>query len=232
MRQTPLLAALTAVALMIGADAQPAKALDGKAIVAEGCVSCHNVIGPAPSSFQAVLERRAPDLFYAGNKFKRSWLVEWLRRPTIIRRAGTLFLNHVVNEGGKDRVREETVEACAAKLSPDQSEAVADYLMTLKDPAAKAAVVDPATSYKRLKAWRLFSKQMPCIGCHTVKFGKRVKGGISGPDLSTAGERLNPDWVYAMIQDPQYWDPKGWMPKIEMSHNKRELLTLFVASMK
>jgi cbb3-type cytochrome oxidase cytochrome c subunit len=57
-------------------------------------------------------------------------------------------------------------------------------------------------------------------------------GGISGPDLRSAGERLNPEWIYARIENPQYWDPKTWMPRIEMSHRKREMLARFLSAMK
>ncbi len=118
------------------------------------------------------------------------------------------------------------------KLSAEQAEAVADYLMTLEGPAMAVGVVDLAQDLKARKAFRMFTKQLPCIGCHRIKFRKRELGGISGPDLTNAGERLNPDWIYARIDDPQYWDPKTWMPRIEMSHRNREMLTLFLASMK
>ena len=69
-----LFAAVGAVAALAAAPGA-AEALDGKAIVAERCVSCHDVTGPAPAAFAGVLKRRPPDLFYAGSKFNRSWLV-------------------------------------------------------------------------------------------------------------------------------------------------------------
>lgn len=212
----------------------PALALDGKAIVAEKCVSCHNITGPAPATLAGVLKRKAPDLFYAGSKFNRSWLVKWLRNPATIRPSGVMFLNHVVTEGGKDRIAAETVKGCASRLGAKEAEAVAGYLMTLKDASMKTGVVDANKKFRRHKAYRLFRKKLPCIGCHTIRFGKKKKkkGGISGPDLSAAGRRLNPDWVYARIENPQHWDPKTWMPRVPMSHKKRELLTLFILSMK
>jgi hypothetical protein len=209
-----------------------AVALDGKAIVENACASCHNMTGPAPGTFAELLDRKAPDLFYAGSKFNRPWLARWLQKPSLIRRSGALFLNHIVTDDGKDRVNEETVLPCATKLGVEEARAVTDYLMTLTDPAMKTGVVDPVRKLRKHKAYRLFSKRMPCIGCHRIKFGKRELGGISGPELTNAGERLNPDWIYARIEDPQYWDAKTWMPKLDMSHDKRELLTLFLASMK
>jgi cbb3-type cytochrome oxidase cytochrome c subunit len=225
---------IVAIIQMLVFSAHPAlaQALDGKTLVTERCASCHDTTGPAPQTYQDVLDRKAPDLFYAGSKFNRAWLVEWLQNPTIIRRAGVMFLNHIADEGGKDMIVEKTVKPCPANLNPTQAETVADYLMTLEDSAMKSGVVEIGKKLRKLKAYRLFTKQLPCIGCHRIKLGKREKGGISGPDLTKAGERLNPDWVYARIGNPQYWDPKTWMPKIEMSHRKREMLTLFISSMK
>ena len=215
-----------------GTTATDVSAADGRSIFAEGCVSCHSVTGPAALTFAGVLNRKAPDLFYAGSKFNRPWLVEWLRNPTTIRPSGVMLLNHIVTENGSDIVRTETVKSCPTNLGPDGAVAVADYLMTLKDPAMKTGVIDPARKFRKSKARRLFTKQYPCVGCHTTRFGQKTRGGVSGPDLREAGKRLNPDWVYARIQDPQYWDPKTWMPRFELSHKKRELLTLFVVSMK
>ena len=207
-------------------------ALDGKTIVGERCVSCHNVTGPAPTTFQGVLLRKAPDLFYAGSKFNREWLVRWIQSPTPIRRAGVMFLNHIVTEDGKDRIKEETVKACPSKLNPEEAAAVTDILMTLKDPKMRTGVVSREKKFSISQALRLFTKQYPCIACHTVKIRDKETGGISGPPLTDAGERLNPDWVYARIENPQYWDPRTWMPKIELSHEKRETLTLFLVSPK
>ena len=227
-----LIFAIGQISAFFAGPALAQAAPDGRALVAERCASCHDLTGPAPRTYRGVVDRKAPDLFYAGSKFNRPWLVAWLQRPTTIRRAGTMFLNHIADEGGRDRVAAGTIEPCPANLSLTEAEAVAGHLMTLEDPAMKTAVIDPTKKLRKHKAYRLFTKQLPCIGCHRIKFGKRTMGGISGPDLTGAGERLNPDWVYARIANPQYWDPKTWMPRIEMSHRKRELLTLFLSSMK
>jgi len=132
----------------------------------------------------------------------------------------------------KDRIAVDTITLCPVKLDRNRAEAVADYLITLVDSTMKTGIVDAGKKFNKNKSLRLFRKQLPCIGCHTVRWGKRVLGGVSGPSLTNAGMRLNPDWIYARIENPQHWDPKTWMPRLEMSHNKRELLTLFIASMK
>ena len=231
MRELFHLVVAIGLASMFASGPASAGAMDGKTILSDNCASCHNLSGPAPQTFEGVLGRKAPDLFYAGSKFKRSWLVDWLQNPSPIRQTGVMFLNHVTTDNGMDKIIAETVKPCPVKLSPEAAEAVASHLMTLKDMSMKTGVVDMAKKFRKPKAYRLFTKQLPCIGCHTFKFGKRTLGGVSGPDLTHAGKRLNPDWVYARIENPQYWDPRTWMPRVTMSHRKRELLTLFIGSM-
>ena len=209
-----------------------AGAVDGKAIFAAACASCHNTTSPAPTTFQGVLQRQAPDLFYAGSKFKREWLVRWIQNPTPIRPSGAMFLNHIATEDGTDRIKKETIASCPSKLNPPEAEAVADYLMSLTDAKMRTGVVNRDKKFSTSIALRLFTKQYPCNGCHTVKIRDKEAGGVSAPSLTDAGERLNPDWVYARIENPQYWDPKTWMPKFDLSHDKRETLTLFVVSSK
>ena len=209
-----------------------AKALDGKTIVANRCIACHDITGPAPRTFAGVLKRKAPDLFYAGSKFQRQWLLQWMQNPSIIRPAGVMYLKHIIVRKGRDTIDKATVRPCQAKLSRAEAAAVTDFLMTLKDPAMPTGVVDPGKRLRKSKALMMFTSRYPCIGCHTIRFKRKIRGGKSGPDLRDAGSRLNPDWVYARIKNPQYWDPKTWMPKIEMSHRKRTLLTLLINSMK
>ena len=134
---------------------------------------------------------------------------------------------------GSDSAQKPKTEIPAATPAESaKAKAAADYLMALTDSNIKTGVIDPEKKFSKSKARRLFTKQSPCIACHTAKFRKRTRGGISGPDLTQAGSRLNPDWVYARIENPQYWDPKTWMPKFELSHKKRELLAQFISSMK
>ena len=223
---------MTASLSLLLAGQNTATAIDAKTIVEAECASCHDMTGPAPTTVDGVIGRKAPDLFYAGSKFQREWLIGWLQGPTLIRESGTMFLNHIVSQDGKDRIDPATIKLCAAKLNQEAAQSVGDHMMTLKDDTMKADVVDPTKEFSTSKARLLFTKKLPCAGCHQARFGKRIIGGVSGPPLTEAGSRLNPDWIYSRIENPQYWDPKTWMPKIGMSDKKRELLTLLISSMK
>jgi mono/diheme cytochrome c family protein len=226
-----VLGKLVIIAFLFTTEAISAALLSGKDVIDDQCASCHDVVGPAPGAFKEMLARRAPDLFYAGSKFNRPWLIDWLQNPTPIRYSGNLFLNQVVVEDGMDKLAADAVKP-HPRLEPEVAESVTNYLMTLKDKQVKEGAVERGKKFSKAKANILFRKRLPCIGCHRIKWGKRTLGGISGSDLTEAGLRLNPDWVYSMIENPQYWDPMIAMPKMVMSHKKRETLTLLIASFK
>src|SRR3989304_5053492 len=142
MMRNRLLTVARGALLLIVAGGGEGVALDGKAVFAEQCASCHSTTGPAPASFEVVLKRKAPDLFYAGSKFNRDWLLQWIQSPSPIRRSGVMFLNHVVSEGGKDRIKEDTVRSCPSKLKADEAASVTEFLMALKDPKMRTGVVN------------------------------------------------------------------------------------------
>lgn len=54
-----------------------------------------------------------------------------------------------------------------------------------------------------------FEKFYGCMACHEIepKFG-----GLSGPEVYTAGRRLTPEFMVSFIRDPQAWNPRGLMP--------------------
>jgi mono/diheme cytochrome c family protein len=212
--------------------ARPANATsDGKKLVEAQCLGCHTITPPEINSTADRLKIRAPDLSYSGNKFNRQWLEKWLQKPTTLRPAGTLFLHHVVDDQGHDRLAQQDIKGCAARLTPEQALSVTDYLMTLTVPSFSTGFSPAATRYKRRKAMQLFRKQQACVACHRINWGKRIIGGISGPDLTDAGTRLNPEWVYAFIKSPQQWSPFNPMPKVALSHKKISLLTQLIGTM-
>ena len=49
----------------------------------KNCASCHRLS-------QKENEKKGPDLFYAGNKFKTPWLEKYLQNPVSLRKAGTI----------------------------------------------------------------------------------------------------------------------------------------------
>ncbi len=205
---------------------------DGKALVdSNKCGDCHQMAGPAAATIADVMKRKAPDLFYAGSKFNKEWLVGYIQNPTQLRPAGTVYRNNIKTEGDKDIVGD--LPKCASKLSAGDAAAVADYLMTLTD-ASMAAGVFKQDKFKKARAKILMKKKEACDACHMFpgKKGKPGKGGVSCPTFAGIGARLNPDWMYSFIKHPQHWDPKVWMAKREFTDAQLQLMVNFLSSMK
>lgn len=210
------------LALLLAVPA--AFAADGKAIVSK-CGSCHKLAGPAVKTIAEVKARKAPDLFYAGSKFNKEWLVGYLQNPTVIRPGGTVYLNHIKTTGDTDTVG--ALPKCESKLSAGDAAAAADYLMTLKDASMKTGVAKIG-EFSKARAKMLIIKTEACNGCHSIE----GNGGLSCPTFEGIGARLNPDWVYSFVQDPQHWDPKVWMAKRELDDASMQLVVNYIASLK
>lgn len=169
---------------------------DGRRLVEElNCGGCHKISG-LPEA-----RKIAPVLSYAGSKFRREWLMAFLKNPQRIRPVGYIL-------GWRSRMPN-------FRLSDEEVEAVADYLMTLTYPGvSKGVLVEDKTlsRLERFQATKLLEKSDGCVGCHRVKnLRGEIVGGLSGPDLSEAGKRLQGDFIYNFIKNPRAFEPQGKM---------------------
>jgi len=211
--------------LALAVASRPAFAADGAALVKSNkCDGCHKMTGPAVKTIKELEARKAPDLFYAGSKFNKEWLVKFLQSPTAIRPAGTVYTNFL-KKGEQDTVAD--VPKCASKLDAAAAAAVTDYLMTLKDASMKTGVAKIG-EFSKAKAKMLVIKTEACNGCHKIE----GNGGVSCPTFEGIGARLNPDFVYNFVQHPQQFDPKIWMAKRDLAENDMQLLVNYIASLK
>jgi len=192
------------------AFAQPAG--KGKAIfTSKGCAACHSVVRGKANS-------KGPDLWYADSKFNPDFLKQWLAEPTLIR---PMAYGSITEENKAEH----------PVLSSAEAVAVAGYLASLKSNRVRALGIKA----KRSSRGRvIFEKKLGCYGCHEVRKGKRILGGKSGPRLEDAGSRLRPDWIYAYIAEPLYFNPATAMPLYHKSLNKADIrvLSAYIASLK
>lgn len=192
------------IALAAGIHPAPAAAdaaQGQKLFEANHCGGCHQMSGPAAAVPIAQREQiKGPPLWFAGSKFKPEWLSAWLADPKPIR-----------------RVKYGTLEAGANShpaLPAAQAAEVAAYLASRTDPEVKPGQVDAAAPSRRAQfsAENLFAKKQVCFGCHQYPSKSGPVGGFTGPSLLQAGQRLNPDWIYAFLQDNARYYPNGRMP--------------------
>jgi mono/diheme cytochrome c family protein len=195
MKRTITLFAAALLAAASGA-ARADAAAGAKTFQAKKCQDCHYTDGPArEKSIEDQLAKKGPELWYAGSKFQKAWLAKWLQDPKPIRALKYNTLTEK-NPGGHP------------KLAAAEAADVTDFLMAKTSPVVKDGVVKPKANPKgRL----VFTKNMPCSGCHQFP-GQKFTGGLNGPSLANAGERLNPDWIFAYLKDTKTFKPVRQMP--------------------
>ena len=87
----------------------------GDKIVKTACVQCHRIEGkPA-----ARRTKQAPDLIWAGNKYRSEWLISWLQNPE--------FKHYPVGYDFRPEPKKRHLV-----LPADQAKAVAEFLATRK----------------------------------------------------------------------------------------------------
>ena len=197
MRHLYTLGLAAGLAALVAAPAAADPAAGEAAFGAQDCLACHYVEGPAREQTIAdQIAKTGPELWYAGDKFQRPWLEAWLQDPQPIR---PLKYNSITEENPGDH----------PAMSADDATNVTDFLMTLVSDVVEAGVIEPR---RNLKGQQIFTKRMPCSGCHQYPGRREVEGGLSGPSLADAGNRLNPDWIIAYMRFPKVFKPVKPMP--------------------
>ena len=220
---------LLAGALALAAMPTLVSAAAGGEIIKNQCVSCHAVTKPEAGGIDRLLTRKGPDLHYAGVKFNKDWLTAWLQNPTTLRPGGVLYA-HVVKPvpGGPDTIDASLVQP-HLKLNAEDAAAVAEVLMSygVDDGLVERGAFKQAPP--NAMAALLFNKLRGCASCHS---GKPGAGGMSGPELYTAGARLQPDYVVEYIRNPQKFDPHVWMPKLDLNEADVQKLAGYLLTLK
>lgn len=213
-------------ALGLGLIAAPVLAAEsaGAALLKSQCMSCHALAKPESASLDRLWERKGPDLHYAGSKFNQPWLEKWLQNPVPIRPAGELYARHVKGTDKEDVVDESGMTP-HPKLSKADAEAVAAALMALTAPDLVDKGAFKGEKVSMTMGGMFFGKLRGCGACHMAKPGS---GGASGAELYTAGERLQADYIYSYIKNPQKFDPRIWMPTLGLAEPDLQRLTGYI----
>lgn len=224
MKQGPILAALVLAGFL---QAPAATAADGQQLVQDDCASCHALERPdyEQLGIEERINRKGPPLYYAGNKFNQAWLESWLQNPERIRPAG-IYPHDAAQPGAEfDEINPDALIQHPV-LNADQAAAAAEYLMTLRDHSGliEASPYEPGTIAERMGQLN-FGKFNGCDSCHSDEPGY---GGVSGPELYTAWQRLQPKFIASYIADPVAWDPHTLMPAAGLNDAAVEKLSNYL----
>ncbi|CAH1201104.1 Cytochrome c [Candidatus Nitrotoga sp. BS] len=192
------------------------------------CSSCHNIKGPAAQTLKIAFEKKGPDLFYAGNKYRQEWLVSWLQKPDRIRPAGMYYGGHIKVGAKGDEIDTSTLMNHIA-LSKADATSVAAELMKMKphDDLIAKEKIEPGTISMQMGEMA-FNKFLGCMACHLIE---PEYGGLSGPELYTAAKRLQPQYMASFIRAPQVWEPKSMMPNKNLSDANIQKMVRYLESL-
>jgi len=211
-------ACLVIILALLLFNATPAEAA-GRDIFAAKCASCHSITkAAAPPTIEEKLGEKGPDMWYAGSKYKEGFIEAWLQSPSPIR---GMEYNSI------------TEKAKGGHISLGQAEAaeVSAYLMEQKSPDVVEGEIKPKAT---VRGRFIFQKKFGCYGCHTIKRGAKIVGGLTGPTLTGTARRLNPDWIYSYMKNQRAFTQLSPMPNYSglLSEVKLKALVAYIAAQK
>jgi len=189
------------------------------------CAACHNLAGPVAQTLNEAITRKGPDLSYAGNKYRQEWLESWLQKPYRIRPAGMFYGDHIKPGSDGDEVDPGTL-ADHVSLAGADAVAIVAELMKLRphDDLIAKEKIEPGSIIKQMGEMS-FDKFWGCMACHRIESDY---GGLSGPEVYTAGQRLQPEFIASFIRNPQAWEPRTWMPNKGVSEGGIQKMVQYI----
>ncbi|MEK6766198.1 MAG: c-type cytochrome [Planctomycetota bacterium] len=151
----------------------------------------------------------APDLTYEGSRVKREWLEDFLRAPDILR---PLFQ-----------------QMPRFNLSEEEIKIVADYitLVLVDDEVIAREDLGEITSDNVERGKKIYNEK-GCQACHQIG----IEGGAVGPNLSVAGDRLTPEYIYMHLKDPQKWGSSNVAPNYGLDDEELTYLTKYLSDLR
>jgi cytochrome c2 len=167
-----------------------------------GCYDCHSARG-----FEN-LPKFAP-IFDGFNEKLRDerWALSWLKTP--------------------EKMRPDTIMP-TFELSDDEIRDIIAFILSLKSDQQYPAVDLKTASAKDGET--LFTD----IGCKACHSDKREESSLTRrvPNLSDAGTKLDPNWIFEYLKDPKAYNPDTRMPKLDITESNRLNLTAYLMTLK
>lgn len=152
----------------------------------------------------------APDLSNEGSRAQNKWIAGFLKNPQTLRPTLTFRMPQF-------------------NMTDSEVETLASYLSTVMQSPA----VDPADSTQYTPQMATLGKQLyevkfQCQSCHTIGSG----GGYVGPNLTNAGNWINPAWAQEWLKNPQSLVPGTIEPHRDFTDEERSALTAYLMTLK
>ncbi len=188
----------------------------GEQLVKDQCSTCHKFKGQSESRFKI----KGPDLMWGGSKFKRPWLIDWLRGKE----------PNLYQEGYRWDVEQKPQPHVI--LSEEGANAVADYFEKhLMGFRVKKDAID-LSHFTELQAG--FGRQIfidhSCTGCHQIMDDGQKMGGPQSTTFFNSGKRLKKDWILRFNAMPPDFVPHSGEFVADVSELGLHYVTGFLAT--
>jgi len=178
----------------------------GKLMAELNCLACHRINGRGGDM--------APDLSSEGSAVQHNWLDAFLKNPYTLR---PTLIQHMPN----------------FNLSGAERAELTGYFMTVYQNPDIDRDAMPITGYSPSlveQGRQLFYSKYACQSCHVVN-RQQDKASI-GPALNGIGSRLNAEWIYRWLKNPQALRPGTIDPNQNVSDADASALTAFLMAQK
>ena len=179
-----------------------------KIFLSQSCIVCHkhNAIKPWPNAL-------APDLSAENQRVTKEWLRAYLKNPKPVRPFGFY-------PGSGGRMPD-------YRLSGEEVAHLTEYFFSRKQANishSKKFKIKKLSAFAMEKAKTLLHTKLSCLGCHQLG----SEGGKVGPNLSNLKSRLQPSFVYQMVQNPMEIAPGTIMPKVNLPQKTLNLIVNYL----
>ena len=177
------------------------------------CAACHPVAGPPRGG--------VPTLAWEGSRARRAWLNIYLKKPTRLR-----WETNLAKQGQRPERRMPDFD-----LTDSEAEQLTAFLMDKQDPGLihHGPELSPlAESTAVEQGETLVHKTYRCIICHRIG----PEGNPFGPDLTHVGSRRQPDFLYAIIDNPFRLDHHTAMKNLHLVPDEVRDAVRYLTSLK
>lgn len=157
------------------------------------CAGCHRFEGEPRSKF----ELEGPDLMWAGQKYRRSWLLGFLQG----KEKSPYPLEYRWDRSG--------ARPPHPTLSAEEARQVAGWLEeNARSQLVTPGAFDPSTLTElEVRLGGRLYREKSCAGCHQIPGENGPVGGPVSTHFLDAGRRYAPDWLYAFNKKPSAFAP-------------------------
>lgn len=148
------------------------------------------------------LPKVAPDLRQVASKVDASWLVEWIKEPKAYWAHAKMPNFHFTQE---------------------EAEAAAAYLLSASQPYQGPKYPGNGD----VAAGQKLVQDIGCLGCHQINGA----GNTFAPDLSRVASKVNADWLFAWVKNPQDYLPHTAMPSLRLSDEQAAHITAYLMTL-